>query len=333
MGLRKTKGTNSFLGLMGDVMIGRLVNRYLSHAPPNYLWGDVLPILKETDINLINLETSLTSSTEAVPKVFNFKAYPENVRSLTEGHIDVVNLANNHILDFSAAGLRETILTLDTAGIYHVGAGENAEQAKRPAILTCNDIRIGILGCTDNEPSWKSTPSSEGTRFIDITTIDPLKEDIQRLREQVDIVILSIHWGPNMKEQPSANFIRFAHQAIDSGVDIIHGHSAHIFQGVEIYQGKLILYDTGDFVDDYAVDPLLRNDRSFLFLVEAGKEGVVALYLIPVLIGDFQVNLSSGKEFLETGQRMQRLSQEFHTTFAFRHEPFPHLFLRIGTSG
>src|SRR5262245_12899100 len=100
------------IGLAGDVMIGRLVNEALEHLPPRYIWGDMIPTLQATDLNLINLEAALTHENRPVPKVFNFKADPQKVRVLTEGKIDLVNLANNHILDYGEAGLLETLATL-----------------------------------------------------------------------------------------------------------------------------------------------------------------------------------------------------------------------------
>jgi len=139
---------------------------------------------------------------------------------------------------------------------------------------------------------------------------------IIQLRPQVDLLILSIHWGPNMEERPTPNFKDFAHQLIEIGVDIIHGHSAHLFQGIEVYKKKIILYDTGDFIDDYYVDPYLRNDRSFFFIVEADKQELCKLRLIPALISNFQVNKAEGKDAEETLNRMQQLSKELNTTLS-----------------
>lgn len=303
------------IGLAGDVMIGRLVDEILSGAPPRYLWGDMHSYLHGTDLNLINLEAALTRSTHRVPKVFNFKADPSKVRTLVEGRIDVVNLANNHVLDYDEQGLMETLDTLDKAGIHHVGAGKNRKQAMAPVIMKRKGITVGILGCTDNEETWNATDEKPGTFYLSVGDVEVIEEDICHLRKKVDVLIVTIHWGPNMKERPSASFRSFAHRLIELGADIIHGHSAHIFQGVEVYQKKLILYDTGDFVDDYAIDPMLRNDRSFFFIVEAAKEGPKALHLIPTLITQFQVNRSTGKEAEETLQRMQKLSAEMHTRF------------------
>ncbi len=95
------------IGFSGDVMIGRLVGRHLSTACPPYLWGDMLPEIRSTDINIFNLEAALTTSTQKVDKVFNFN--PSNVQALLEANVHAVNLANNHVLDFSDSGLLETL--------------------------------------------------------------------------------------------------------------------------------------------------------------------------------------------------------------------------------
>ena len=308
---------NITIGLAGDVMIGRLVNEFLNQAPPKSIWGDLLAFLQHTDLNLINLEAALTHSVQKVPKVFNFKATPFKVEYLIEGSIHVVNLANNHLLDYSEEGLLETLDTLDHAHIQHIGAGRNFAEASRPVILTRKGIKIGILGCTDNEQSWKATEKRSGTFYLEAGDLEVIGPLIVQLRPQVDLLILTIHWGPNMRQRPSSQFKAFAHQLIEIGVDLIHGHSAHIFQGIEVYRGKLILYDTGDFVDDYAVDSILRNDQSFFFLIEVGKLGIRGLRLIPTLISQFQVNQAKGEEALKILKKMQELSEELSTSLQF----------------
>ena len=302
------------IGLTGDVMIGRLVNTFLDTHPMEAIWGDVLPELLKTDLNLINLEAALTKSDNIALKVFNFKADPHKVAVLKKARIDVVNLANNHVLDYSEEGLIETLETLDRAKILHVGAGRNREEARKPVIVNKKGVRVGIIGYTDNEPSWKAGERRAGVRFIQVGDLETVLEDIRPLKEQVDVLIVTLHWGPNMVEYPPPSFVAFAHDLIENGVDIVHGHSAHIFQGFEEYRGGLILYDTGDFVDDYYVDPYLRNDRSFLFLVEVSKEGYQKLDLIPVIIKDFSVHLAKGKEASAIQERMKGLSFSMTTT-------------------
>lgn len=301
------------IGIAGDVMLGRLVNEKISTAGYAYPWGDMLGLLRKTDINIVNLETTLTTSTKKVPKVFNYKADPDKVQSLIEAKIDVCNLANNHILDFSEEGMIETISTLDKAGIKHIGAGINKQEALEPVIIRKNNITVGIIGFTDNEPMWAAKVSKAGTNYVRVGDMGKVKKEIEKLRDKVDVVVFTIHWGPNMRKRPGKEFQDFTHKVIDAGADIFHGHSAHIFQGIEIYKGKLILYDTGDFVDDYYVDTSLRNDQSLLYLIEVGKNGIRKVELVPVLISRIQVNRATGSSYKEIVDRVKSLSKEFRT--------------------
>ena len=304
------------IGLAGDVMIGRTVDEIISRYGYAYPWGNMLPLIRSTDITIINLETTLTNSNKIVDKTFNFKASPDKIKTLTEANITAVNLANNHILDFSEEGLIETIRMLETANIKYTGAGMNDWEAARPIILTCRNRKIGMLGFTDNEPRWRATPSQSGVNFINIfnhADQERALTSIQELKKEVDIAIISIHWGPNMKEKPDNAFVEFAHQMISHGADIIHGHSAHIFQGIEIFKNKLILYDTGDFVDDYVVDRFLRNNLSFFYMVKIDKNEIYRLQLIPARISNYRVNYALGSDSRWCIERIQELSRDFGT--------------------
>lgn len=304
------------IGLTGDVMIGRSVDPVISREGYLYVWGNMLPLLRSTNMNIVNLETTLTRSEKEVPKVFHFKAAPDKVKTLTEAHIGFVNLANNHILDYSEEGLIETLQVLQNAGIQSAGAGMNEEEAGRPSFIEKNNFRVGLLGFTDNEPAWSAGLNKSGINYIDISVKKHRQkalEAIEKAGKEADIVIVSIHWGPNMQEEPPDEFIAFAHDMIEKGADIIHGHSAHIFQGVEVYHNKLVLYDTGDFVDDYVVDPVLKNNHSFLFLAEVTRKGIERLQLIPALINNYQVNRATGKSYEWSIKRIQQLSGRFGT--------------------
>jgi len=302
------------IGLAGDTMLGRLVNEKITNVGDyKYPWGDMLEVLKSTDVNLVNLETTLTKSTKEVPKTFNFKADPDKVQCLTEAKVDVVSLANNHSLDYDTEGLIETLEVLDEAGILHAGAGKNIEEAKKPVIIEKNGVTIGIIGTQDNEPGWLANKKTPGTYYVMTGDVSKVEKEIADLKKKVDIVIYTTHWGPNMRERPPKEFQKFARQLIDLGVDIFHGHSAHIFQGIEVYNGGLLLYDTGDFLDDYYVPPELRNDRSFFYLVEADKSGIQSVQLIPTLISNMQVNKATGSDYIWSAERLKQLSKDFGT--------------------
>src|SRR5205823_902414 len=155
------------------------------------------------------------------------------------------SLANNHVLDYEEEALLEMLGLLEQGGIAYAGAGRYDAEARRPALLEARGLRVGVVAFTDNEPGWAATPTTPGTNWISITleeqSLAPVREGISRARvEGAELVIVSMHWGPNMVQHPSPLFRAFAHAVMDAGADIFHGHSAHIFQGIEIYQGRPI---------------------------------------------------------------------------------------------
>ena len=314
------------LALTGDVMLGRLMNDVLQERGPRYPWGGTLPLLREADLTLMNLECVIATGGrpwDRWPKVFHFRSDPVALEALQEAGTDFVSLANNHVLDYEEEALLEMLGRLDAAGIAHAGAGRDRDEAARPALLEAGGLRIAVLAFTDNEPDWAATEDRPGTNYLPASTaratLDRVRQGIAEARRQgADLVLVSNHWGPNMRERPAASFRRFARAVLEAGADLYWGHSSHLFQGVEIYQGKPIFYDAGDFVDDYAVDPVLRNDRSALIRCTAGPSGVERVQLIPVLIEDFQVNPATGAEFDTIAAHLQTLSAELGASITVR---------------
>jgi len=312
------------LAFTGDVMLGRLVNETLKSMGPEEAWGDVLPHLLQADLRIVNLECALTGHRSHWTrnwKMFHFRADTKAVRVLQAAHIDACALANNHILDFEERGLHDTLCVLNKAGIKHAGAGANAVEAAAPALLDVAGpprCRVALISCTDNEPEFAAGADHPGTNYLQVSleeeALTRIANSIAEARAQgADLVVLSNHWGANFVERPSDEFRCFARRVIELGADIYHGHSAHILQGIEIYQGKPILYDTGNFIDDYAVHPLLRNDRSCLFklMFEQGK--LCRIELLPVSLSVARVVLAQGEEFDAISERMEMLCEQFGT--------------------
>ena len=305
-------------------MLGRLVNDRLKHMQPQEVWGDVLPHLLQADLRIANLECALT--VHRTPwsrswKMFHFRAEPRAVHVLLAAHIDACTLANNHILDYEEQGLRDTLRVLRKSGIRHAGAGTNTSEAAAPALLEAggnSPCRVALLSYTDNEPDFAATDHHPGTNYLPVSLNDETFSGIagsiaQARKLGADLVVFSNHWGANFVERPSHEFRQFARRVIELGADIYHGHSAHICQGIEIYRGKPILYDCGNFIDDYAVDPYLRNDRSCLFklIFECGK--LIRIELLPVSLSVARVALAQGEEFYAICARMKVLSEELGT--------------------
>ncbi len=306
------------LVLAGDVMLGRRVDEALASMRPEEVWGDLLPHFRRADARIVNLECALTRSRrmwERAPKVFHFRADPSAVAALKAAGIDACSLANNHVLDFEEEGLLETLEVLDRAGIRHAGAGADLDSARRPALIAGG--RVALLSLTDNEPGFAAATGRAGVNYFaeagpeTLTWIE--KAAAAARRAGAELVVLASHWGPNMVSRPSPAIRALARGAVERGVDVYFGHSAHVVQGVELHGGKPILYDTGDFVDDYAVDPAMRNDWSFLFLLDFEAGRFTRLEMIPARLTHARTRGAAGVESALMRERMTALCAELGT--------------------
>lgn len=136
------------IALVGDVMLGRLVNQMLKDSHPEYPWGNTLSILHDADLRICNLECVLSdvgSPWSATPKMFHFRSDEKNVKTLRIANIDIVSLANNHVLDYEDEALLRMLKVLDSHHILHAGAGKNMLEASHPAICHVQGKKIGLF--------------------------------------------------------------------------------------------------------------------------------------------------------------------------------------------
>ncbi len=314
------------LMLVGDVMLGRLVNDALRVVPPSYPWGDTLPLFQSADFRICNLECVVADvgmPWSATPKAFHFRSDVKNVDVLRAVGVNAVSLANNHTLDYGFDALAQMLDTLDGAGILHAGAGRTHAEAMRAAIAEVVGERVGLLAFTDNEPEWAATAERPGVFYVPAALSDPraahLLEVVRRTKERVDMVIVSAHWGPNWGYTSPHAHPPFAHALIDAGADVVFGHSGHVMRGVEVYRQRPILYCAGDFIDDYAVDEVERNDESAIFWLEMGAKGVRKLRAYPTVIRDFQARMARGDEAEVIAKKLRRLCTGLDMAAVWRH--------------
>lgn len=234
------------------------------HRPVDfaYIWGESLEEMhaRAPNLRLINLETSVTTNEEPLPKGINYRMHPANIPCLLAAGIDCCSLANNHVLDWGIPGLLETVTVLSKAAIATPGAGMTADEAARPAVLNTQGGRTVLVfafGSTTSgiPPGWAATATRPGVSLLtDLSeeTAVRLVSHIRSHRQPGNLVIVSLHWGDNWGYEIPAAQRRFAHQLIDAGiVDLVYGHSSHHVKGIEVYEGRLILYGCGDFISDY----------------------------------------------------------------------------------
>jgi poly-gamma-glutamate synthesis protein (capsule biosynthesis protein) len=310
------------IALAGDVMLGRYVDLVVAERGASYPWGDLLPVLEEAELFLVNLECALTAETEewrdGARKVFYFRADPvRGAGVLRAGGVHFAALANNHAGDYATAGMMETVAVLDGAHIAHAGAGADLAAAQMPARLGATGLRIAVVAFADHPEPWAASPVSPGINYVPVSTAPETMAVVARAianaREDADLVVCSMHWGPNMRARPTPDFRVFARQVIEAGADVFWGHSAHVVQGIDVWHGKPILYDTGDLVDDYVVDPHLRNDLSALFLLRIEPPAIARVELVPVRIDGCRVNRACGRDRDWFARRAVALCEELDT--------------------
>jgi poly-gamma-glutamate capsule biosynthesis protein CapA/YwtB (metallophosphatase superfamily) len=273
-------------------------------ADPWYVWGAALDEWSraQPDGRIVNLETSITRSNDYTPKGINYRVSPDNAECLAAAAIDCCVLANNHVLDWGRAGLSETLTTLAHLGIKTAGAGRNLDEAAAPAVLDFHQkgrvLIFSFASPTSGVPwSWAATRESPGVNFLgdlSLAGMASIAEQIGRVRQPGDVILVSIHWGSNWGYGVPGAQQRFARALIDhAGVSIVHGHSSHHAKGIEIYRDRLILYGCGDFLNDYegiGGYEEYRGDLALMYFVgvDTASADVVSLEIVPLQIRNFR---------------------------------------------
>jgi Bacterial capsule synthesis protein PGA_cap len=295
------------VALAGDTMLGRGVAETLREAPGAPLVApDLLELVRSADLSVCNLECCVSSRGSPWPapgKPFHFRAPPVAAERLAELGVDLVTLANNHALDFGPVALHDTIEHLAAASIAAVGAGPDLQAARRPALLRAGGLELGVVSVTDHPDDYAAGADRPGVALAALRGGVPawLLDTVRALAARTDAVLVAPHWGPNMTTAPLDYVRSAAAELVAAGASLVAGHSAHLFHGVA---GR-VLYDLGDFLDDYAVDPVLRNDLGLLFLVELDERGPRRLEAVPLELGYCHTRLAGPAAAAWIGRRFR----------------------------
>jgi poly-gamma-glutamate capsule biosynthesis protein CapA/YwtB (metallophosphatase superfamily) len=289
------------LALAGDTMLGRGVAEVLGLQPPESLVDPKLvEITRGADLFVLNLECCISERCEPAPKTFTFQAPPAAVETLLHLGVDCVTLANNHALDCGIEALLETFEHLRAAGIAWAGAGENVEQARTPTVVG----GLPVLAFADHEPSFAAGPDRPGIAYADLSA-----GVLAWIRERAPGALVCPHWGPNMTPSPLPYVRSAARELRNAGAVLVAGTSAHVFHGVE----ENVLYDLGDFLDDYRVHRRLRNDHGVLFLVELEPDGPRRIEGVPLKLEYAYTRLANGEDAAWIRDRFRKACAEFGT--------------------
>jgi gamma-polyglutamate biosynthesis protein CapA len=245
--------SNITIFLTGDVMFDFAVDPLIDSGVD--VFGDLTPLFKTADMVVINLEDPLTNSNNNLKTVVPVKADPKDVQVLKNDNINVVCLANNHIMDYGESGLNDTLNTLKSYNITTVGAGENLQQASKPAYFIVDNRTMAILNFFDTTTFQEFSkselpPATENSSGFAPAEWNLIKDNLEQARKQSDIVIIVLHYGNEYSTVPNQHQENLSRKCIDEGADMVVGSHPHVIQRVESYNGKIIFYSLGNCVFD-----------------------------------------------------------------------------------
>jgi len=244
------------LAAVGDIMLGRSIGERILSQGAEVPFAGVADVLRAADLAVGNLECAMGSGGTAVQKYYTFLAPPEGARALRAGGLDIINLANNHSLDYGPQTLAETLGLIKGNGMYPVGAGMSETHAYGPLIVDVNGLRIAFLGrvnipvelTTFDTRSWAAVGDHAGIAWGEAAE---MKVAVRAAKAQADVVVVLLHAGWEMYYAPPSEERVLAQAAIDSGASLVLGTHSHLIQATDTTKaGTLIAYGLGNFVFD-----------------------------------------------------------------------------------
>jgi len=269
---------------VGDIMLGRTIGELIESEGSDAPFLYTAETLSSADITLGNLECSISNRGIAEEKTYAFRAPITAGESLAYAGFDLVNLANNHVLDFGPLALEDTIDILASNQVQSVGAGLNAVEAYSPIYIEIDGLRLAFLAFADipstdyDYRTWEAGANEPGIAWADK---DKIQKGIQEAKQHADVVIVLVHNGYEIKQQVVNSQVEIAQLAIDSGASLVIGSHPHVLQRIDEYQEGLIVYSMGNFVFDNFLFP---PNYSAILKVELTPNGVESYELIDIIV-------------------------------------------------
>jgi poly-gamma-glutamate synthesis protein (capsule biosynthesis protein) len=240
-------------------------------------FAHVARYLRAGDIVFGNLEAPLCEAGVPVEKDIILRAAPSSAAYLRQAGFTILNVANNHALDFGPAGLSQTLAALKEQGIQFVGACDRWSPAGQE-IVERKGLRLGFLGYHDAGAS-----AAPGAAFLKPIDHSAIRADLHRLRPRCDAAIVSLHWGIEYAHYPSPEQIELARDLVHHGAALVLGHHPHVVQGIDELETGLVLYSLGNF----QCEPRSEGARrSFLARVTISARGIERYKLLPLRVGE-----------------------------------------------
>jgi poly-gamma-glutamate synthesis protein (capsule biosynthesis protein) len=300
---------------VGDILLDRGVGDRIDDDY-DYPYRKVKHVFEGADITFGNLECPITTEgTPALKKsILLFKANPESTPAIKEAGFDILNLANNHTMDYDTKGIINTMNILKDFNIDFIGAGHNYNEGRKPFYIKKNGCKVGFLG-------YSVFPPEGYISFIDRPDVakvdfDTLGDEIKSAKKNCDFLIVSFHWGKEYEFYPGSMQKDIAHTVIDSGGDLVLGHHPHVLQGVERYKEGLIFYSLGNFIFDRQIPN--GTDETIIVKLKIKDERAEA-QLIPIRIKNCQPCVAHKSDAEYILKRLKLYSEGMNTNIDINH--------------
>lgn len=232
--------------------------------------------IEQADIFMANQEFPFSNrGTPETDKQFTFRLPEDKVSVLQAIGPDIVALANNHALDYGEEALLDTCRVLDSAGIFHVGAGENLDAAKKLEVIEAGGKKFGFLAASRVFPKGYWAAGEEHAGMLTAYDSTVLLEEIKKAKETCDFLTVYVHWGIEKSTTPESYQRTLGQQYIDAGTDLVIGSHPHVLQGIEYYKGKPIVYSLGNFIFGSSIP------KTMMLSVTVPPEGEPSLSMLP----------------------------------------------------
>ena len=299
------KADERTLLFVGDIMLSRGVGaRMQAEKDWAYPFEKITNTLRAADLTIGNLECPVSDGGKNQHHLYSFRADPKTLAGLNDAGFGVVSLANNHMYDWGAPALLDTVRRVREAGVRTVGAGQNDLEAHYPLVVDLAGVRLAFLAYVDVEPkNAAAEPDRPGVAWLDAERV---LADIRFARSLADVLVILPHWGLEYAKLPSPAQVELAHQMIDAGADLVIGSHPHVIQPVEPYHGRWIAYSLGNFVFDQKDS---ATHKGLMLKVTLRGKQVGDLTMIPITINQyFQAEITPSEEPAPKTARKSRKS-------------------------
>ena len=302
------------LSFVGDISLAddwEIIPYYDSRGQGVYgiLGEEVVNIMKSADIMVANNEFTVSNRGSKLPnKYYTFRAKPERLAIYDEMGVDIVSIANNHAYDYGEDAFLDTLKYLKEYDIPYVGGGVNREEATSPYYFVANGYKIAFIGATRAE-KYILTPEAKENSSGVFRAYDPtlLLETISEVKKTSDYVVVLIHWGREDSHKLEDVQVETGKKYIDAGADLLIGSHAHVLQGMEFYNGKLIAHNLGDFIFNR------ETKDTGILNVTISDDGNMSYEFVPCFQSNFKTTLLTGADKLDVINDMR--SYSINTTF------------------